>query len=300
MVRTENIVVNEKVYAWRRVTSTTEKKPASQDHSYLYIGTEFKAALELHEGFNITHFVFSFAEALKLLARLHKTGKLPSLVLIDGIFEVQDVKNFLSTLRELNDVKQIPVLADVKNYRKEYIAQLAQLPGLTDMVAITDCGTLAAKAVFYNKLQKTEAELQHKVTTSPDWYTVLKTSSIRVFDVTFSAICISLLSPLMFILALLVKLEGGNSIFEFTTERGLRYRNFRYIRFRTELSYANQQIGDLCHINQYHLSDQDSPAFQMRGSQPGKIGTFLRATHLDELPALFNVLSGDISFISNR
>jgi lipopolysaccharide/colanic/teichoic acid biosynthesis glycosyltransferase len=281
------------------------QKPVQQDLSYLYIGTGFKPALELHSGFNVTHFVFSFAEAVKLLGRLTKAGKLPSVVLIEGVLiegklELQDIQNFLSAVRSTEETKQIPVLVDVKNCRKEFAEQLAQITGLTDLVILNDNATLASKAVFYNKLRSTEAELQSKVSKYLDWQSMVKNVSIRAFDVAFSAICIALLSPLMFILGLLVKLEGGNSVFEFTTERGLRYRNFRYIRFRTEMSYANPQIGDLCHINQFHLSEQDSSAFEMRGNQPGKIGAFLRATHLDELPALFNVLSGDISFISNR
>jgi lipopolysaccharide/colanic/teichoic acid biosynthesis glycosyltransferase len=304
MVRTQNITSDKKVYAYRRITSAPEQQPAPQHLSYLYIGDKFKTALDLHAGFDISYLLFSFPEALKLLGRLNKAAKLPSVILIDGNFEITDLRNFLTSLKEAENLKMIPVLAEINGHTREMMTQLAHEPHLTDLVNIADARTLAQKAAFYNKLQTAETTLRTNVATHRSLSAFSKFALIRLFDISFSAICIALLSPLMLVLALLVKLDGGNNIFEFSMERGLRYRTFRYIRFRTELNFVNQQIGDLCPINQFHISEKDGPAYQLSGNQVGgqvsKIGSVLRTTHLDELPALFNVLSGDISFISNR
>jgi lipopolysaccharide/colanic/teichoic acid biosynthesis glycosyltransferase len=300
MVRTENNVSPKRVYAYRRITATPEKKPVLSNLSYLYIGNKFKVAHDLHSGFETSYFLFSFNEAIKLLVRLEKAGRLPSVILLDSPADITAVRKFLFALSEVEAFKSLVVLAEVKNCRQDMIALLSQETGIADLVTITNNNCLAEKASFYRKLQKDSLLVQKSVKQGINWSIIKNYGFVRAFDLIFSTICIVLLMPLMLVLGLLVKMDGGSSILEFSTERGLRYRSFRYIRFRTELIYSDEKLPDLCHVNQFLVSDDAGKSYQVKSNQTSKIGAFLRSTNLDELPALFNIMAGDISFIRNR
>jgi lipopolysaccharide/colanic/teichoic acid biosynthesis glycosyltransferase len=300
MVRTENNISPKRVYAYRRISATPEKKPVLLNLSYLYIGNKFKAALDLHSGFETSYFLFSFDEAFKLLVRLEKAGRLPSVILLDSVTDISAVRKFLSALSEVESFKNLVVLAEVKNCRQEIIALLSQEKGIRDLVMINNSNILAEKASFYRKIEKENVLVQKSINQGISWNIIKSYGFVRVFDLVFSAICIVLLMPLMFLLGFLVKMDGGSNILEFSTERGLRYRSFRYIRFRTDLVYSNEKLPDLCHVNQFLVSEDGGESFQVKSNQASKIGSFLRSTNLDELPALFNILAGDISFIRNR
>ena len=105
----------------------------------------------------------------------------------------------------------------------------------------------------------------------------------RVCDFVFALLLALLISPLLLviILALLI-FQGGNPFF--LQERvGRGCRNFNIIKFRTMTS-ARDAEGNL-------LPDEERTTW---------IGSFLRASSLDELPELINVLIGDMSFIGPR
>jgi len=102
-------------------------------------------------------------------------------------------------------------------------------------------------------------------------------------DFILSLIAIIVLSPVMFILALLVRIKIGSPII-FTQERpGLNDKIFTLYKFRT-MTDKKDENGNL-------LSDE---------KRLTKFGKFLRSTSLDELPELLNILKGDMSIIGPR
>ena len=105
----------------------------------------------------------------------------------------------------------------------------------------------------------------------------------RIFDIAVSALGLIVLSPLLIILALLVRVKLGTPVF-FRQERpGLHEKIFRLYKFRS-MKDARDQAGNL-------LPDE------VRLTRFGKI---LRASSLDELPELFNVLKGEMSLVGPR
>ena len=105
----------------------------------------------------------------------------------------------------------------------------------------------------------------------------------RSFDILVSALGLVILSPLLLILALLVRINLGSPIF-FKQERpGLHEKIFSLYKFRS--------MRDALDKNGNELPDEQ------RLSTFGKI---LRASSLDELPELFNVLKGDMSLVGPR
>lgn len=105
----------------------------------------------------------------------------------------------------------------------------------------------------------------------------------RIIDVFASSIGLLLLSPILVIVAILVKIKLGSPIF-FTQNRvGKDGRIFKMIKFRTMLN-ATDKWGE-------PLPDE---------KRLTSFGKLLRSTSLDELPELINVLKGDMSLIGPR
>lgn len=106
------------------------------------------------------------------------------------------------------------------------------------------------------------------------------------FDFFFSLVLIILISPILLIVSLLIKMNDGGKVFFLQERVGKNRQIFQIIKFRTMVENATQMKGG------YSVSENDP--------RITKIGNFLRKTSLDELPQLFNVLRGDMSFIGPR
>ncbi len=106
----------------------------------------------------------------------------------------------------------------------------------------------------------------------------------RFFDIFFSAMALLVLWPVMLVVAILVRFKLGTPVI-FRQERpGFKCQPFMMYKFRTMASNTHDDQG-----NQLP-DDQRLPPF----------GHWLRATSLDELPELMNVLKGQMSFVGPR
>ena len=106
----------------------------------------------------------------------------------------------------------------------------------------------------------------------------------RALDISFSSIVLLLLSPVMLLIALLIRLETPGSVF-FVQERvGLDGRPFPTIKFRTMRPDA-PELGDWTVENDPRVTS---------------LGAFLRRYSLDELPQFINVLRGEMSVVGPR
>ncbi len=107
--------------------------------------------------------------------------------------------------------------------------------------------------------------------------------SKRIFDLTVTVVGMVVALPVMALIALLVKAKIGSPVF-FTQDRpGLNEKPFRMMKFRT-MREAYDAEGN-------PLPDADRMT---------KVGKWLRATSLDELPELFCVLKGEMSLVGPR
>ena len=118
----------------------------------------------------------------------------------------------------------------------------------------------------------------------------------RMIDVLGSAIGLVVLSPLLLVLALMVKWSSaGPSLF--AQERcGLGGRRFRVYKFRTMVKNAEARLAELNHLN-----EMKGPVFKIRcDPRITALGRVMRKLSLDELPQLWNVLRGDMSLVGPR
>src|SRR6056297_2404638 len=108
----------------------------------------------------------------------------------------------------------------------------------------------------------------------------------NILDFIFALILILIISPILLILSILIKMDDGGKVFFLQERVGKNRKVFKIIKFRTMVENATKMKG----------------GYSVYANDPRitKVGHFLRKTSLDELPQLFNVLKGDMSFIGPR
>jgi exopolysaccharide biosynthesis polyprenyl glycosylphosphotransferase len=108
----------------------------------------------------------------------------------------------------------------------------------------------------------------------------------RAMDVVLSLIVAIIFAPFFPLIAFFVKIDSPGDIFYSQERVGLNGRNFRIYKFRTMVQDAERTTG---------------PIFaQSRDSRVTRVGKFLRKTRLDEIPQVYNVLRGEMSFVGPR
>lgn len=107
----------------------------------------------------------------------------------------------------------------------------------------------------------------------------------RVFDFVFALSLLVIFAIPMFVIAVLIKLDSPGSIF-YRQERVTSYgRHFRIHKFRTMVSNADKMGASVTVANDSRIT---------------RVGTKIRKARLDELPQIFDVLKGDMSFVGTR
>ena len=118
----------------------------------------------------------------------------------------------------------------------------------------------------------------------------------RVFDLIFGGLLFLLVSPLLFIIALLVRLDSPGPIVLRQERIGENGRLFGMYKFRSMIDGAEklqEQVNERNEKGQLIHKRADDPRVT-------RIGRFLRRTSLDELPQLLNVLKGEMSLVGPR
>ena len=107
----------------------------------------------------------------------------------------------------------------------------------------------------------------------------------RTFDIVLSLVMIVLTFPLMLLTAAAIKLEDSGPVFYFQKRCSRNGKVFQIIKFRSMIPDAEKKGVIPCKENDDRVT---------------KVGKFIRAVRIDELPQLFNILRGDMSFVGPR
>ena len=107
----------------------------------------------------------------------------------------------------------------------------------------------------------------------------------RVLDLVLALIFAVILAPVYLILALAVVIDTGFPVFYRAERGGYRNQPFRIFKYRSMIKDADKIGGGTTALNDSRIT---------------KVGNVLRKTKLDEIPQLFNIIKGDMSFIGPR
>lgn len=113
-----------------------------------------------------------------------------------------------------------------------------------------------------------------------------KVAAKNVLDYTAALVGLALATPLMLLAALLIKLTSRGTVFIKQTRVGQHEKLFNVIKFRSMSFDAERVSGPVL--------------WEMNDHRVTPVGRFLRRTHLDELPQLFNILNGTMSLVGPR
>ncbi|USS91383.1 sugar transferase [Fructilactobacillus carniphilus] len=119
----------------------------------------------------------------------------------------------------------------------------------------------------------------------------------RIMDIFLSCLGLILISPLLLVICLFVKFDGSHGKIFYIQERvGKNGKHFKMFKFRSMIPNADQKLAELKAQNEVH-----GAMFKMKDDpRVTKIGKFIRKYSLDELPQLFNVISGSMSLVGPR
>ena len=119
----------------------------------------------------------------------------------------------------------------------------------------------------------------------------------RLQDIVLSLLALLVLWPVLLVIAIIIVLDspGAGPIFV-QTRVGKNGKEFRFYKFRSMCPNAEDKLEELLDQN-----EMEGPAFKIKEDpRITRFGKFIRATSIDELPQLINVLRGDMSIVGPR
>lgn len=136
-----------------------------------------------------------------------------------------------------------------------------------------------------------------KKTALDGWGRVYK----RIFDIIGSAILITILSPVMLVVAIAIKIGSPGPVFFSYQRIGENGKPFKYFKFRSMVNDAHKLRFDKKFLKSQHNLRDGTPMMKFENDpRVTRVGRFIRKTSLDELPELFNVFIGKMSLVGPR
>jgi exopolysaccharide production protein ExoY len=122
----------------------------------------------------------------------------------------------------------------------------------------------------------------------------------RAFDIVVASAALVLVSPLMIVIAILIRFNMGSPVIYAHPRVGVNGRIFRCYKFRTMVNNGHEVL-------ERHLAEDPESALEWttarklsKDPRVTRLGQMLRRSSIDELPQLFNVLRGDMSCVGPR
>jgi lipopolysaccharide/colanic/teichoic acid biosynthesis glycosyltransferase len=118
----------------------------------------------------------------------------------------------------------------------------------------------------------------------------------RLFDLLIGSLALLVALPFLVVLVIAIMIESPGNPFFVQERLGLRGQRFKLLKLRTMVPDAEKRRGEIEHLN-----EALPPLFKVRNDpRVTRMGRILRATSLDEVPQLINVIRGDMSLVGPR
>ena len=265
---------------------------------YIGKGTDDPLFKELQETqFKIKFFNDLFLAYSESLSIAYFQKELPFAFIIRENDNQEEILNFTQSLRKCPPLEHIPAVVYNSVHSRQNL-NMAKKSGVDDYYSGSfHLQDMLDRIEFLSTSKKKKANKPQKTEQYPD----LRISTAkRLFDIVISSFALLVFSPVLLLIAILIKIESPGPIFYISKRVGTGYRIFNFYKFRSMRPDADKLMKDMMHLNQY--KDAKAQAFVKFENDPRitRIGQFIRKTSLDEIPQLYNVLRGDMSIVGNR
>lgn len=276
-------------------------KPMIPAPQIIYIGNKTDLLVEEleAESFSCICYADPFMAYVNCLSNVYDQNPEPYAIICREDLHGKLAYSFISNLKNCPQLNSIPrILYNPTSLHSDI--RRAKQAGADDLYSgAFELEDLLFRLEFLRKTKKEKQLKEEKPRTAPHLGIPL---GKRMFDIFFSFVALLLISPLLLIIALIIRLESKGPVFYISKRVGTGYRIFNFYKFRSMRPDADKMIQDLIHLNQYSGEEGQTTTFLKFDKDPRvtQFGRFLRSTSLDELPQLFNVLLGDMSIVGNR
>lgn len=245
--------------------------------------------------------VLSGEEALRLV----RTWQ-PDLVLLDVRMPILDGYETARHLQSFEGTRDVPImmLTAMSNAEDDSLAS-----GAVDFVTKPfDLDSLRrrvrAHLDYYKRVKRSKEYVPERVIELPPMMTrrrgrllrAVYYASKRAFDFTLGTIMLVAFLPVFLAVAIAIRLESPGPIVFVQQRTGYNGKRFKMYKFRTMVANAEELKEKYRHLN-----EMTWPDFKITNDpRVTRIGRFLRKTSLDELPQLWNIVTGSMSFVGPR
>ncbi|HPD65317.1 MAG TPA: sugar transferase [Bacteroidia bacterium] len=304
----------------------------------IYCGSISNVVEELNKHQDLFHFeqYENIITSINRLKEIKEQNIKPDTILCDVNFPGISGFNFFRKITSDSYFFNVPFILIDSSKNPENIQKALEYR-IDDLYSIPINAKNLYKRIYYlKKYLNYKPQPQETIELDPKFKIPL---SKRLFDIVISFMLILLLSPLMLIVAILIRLESRGKVIYKSKRVGTGYHVFDFYKFRSMRVGSDKKVHSLESSNIY-LKDKEneeceeckrlghlcSPELYIHGEKIcenlylkrkkakienafkkfeddpriTRIGKFIRKTSIDELPQLFNVLKGDMSIVGNR
>jgi exopolysaccharide biosynthesis polyprenyl glycosylphosphotransferase len=206
--------------------------------------------------------------------------------------EILGVASDLEELLKNHVVSEVFIAGNGDSHRSEMQAAIRVLERFGIPFALPACGFRFGRARPAYEAAVADGYIHYVSVRHKPLQLALK----RAFDMAAALVALMLLSPLMAIIAVLVKTTSRGPILFRQVRVGQHGRPFHMLKFRSMIANAEELKAKLMARN-----EQAGPVFKMtRDPRITRVGRFIRKYSIDELPQLLNVLRGEMSIVGPR
>lgn len=228
--------------------------------------------------------------------------ELPVAIICDPQLQDGSAFDLHKRLQENHFLSLVPFII-VSDKNDETLKLKARDKGIDDFYTLpVSPDDLHARITFLKQFKKEKRKYQFSIeAVFENRISLLK----RFVDILIAVTALLLLSPLLLLVALIIKLESKGPVIFVSKRVGTGYHIFDLYKFRSMRQGADVELQNLIHLNQY-VDQSNNKAGDMKffklenDPRVTTFGRFLRATSIDEIPQLINVIKGDMSIVGNR
>lgn len=205
----------------------------------------------------------------KNLNKEHKNVKvIDTIANLENIIEQYNIKNVIISIDRHHEDTLLEIISKCEGKN----ISIKIVPDLYDIIS----GQARTSQIYGVPLIDVMPELM------PEWEKKLK----RLMDILLSIILIVITFPITLLTSIAIKLESKGPVFYRQERMGMNGKIFRIVKFRTMIADAEKHTGPV-------WSTKDDPRIT-------KVGRLIRKIRVDEIPQVYNVLKGDMSFVGPR